>query len=355
MSIGRSRISDRTFVGFLAILAVAGCAGETDTPSRGVGLEEILRPDGRIALEQDADDPIVDVSAVTPRPGRGLVVVDQPASRVRFFDVEGRRTGVLGGPGDGPGELRQPASAAVGPADTVFVVQRGGPRLTVSAPDGSPARAFEVPGNYGHQVALLGDGLLVGIGTRRERYAAVTRDGETVGTFGVRRPDPTRFPAGNFVFDDHAAVAVDRILVNTSFSPRIRVYDAAGDSLRTFGDPPPSWVDPEPPSPGQVEGGSTEKQMRLWLTSFTVVTNLATLGDSLVVVQYGRHDPTPEQSYRVRHETIDVYRLDGTKLYQDLPLDEPILAGGDRLYTLESEPPGPWTIGVYSPVDRSSP
>lgn len=27
----------------------------------------------------------------------------------------------------------------------------------------------------------------------------------------------------------------------------------------------------------------------------------------------------------------------------------------DRLYTLESEPPGPWTIGVYSTVDRSRP
>ena len=82
----------------------------------------------------------------------------------------------------------------------------------------------------------------------------------------------TRFPAGNFVMDDNEALAGDRVLVNTSFSHRIRVYDIRGDSVRTFGQPPPSWVEPTPPGPGETEGGSTEEQMRRWLTSFTIVT-----------------------------------------------------------------------------------
>lgn len=166
----------------------------------------------------------------------------------------------------------------------ILFAHRGGPRLTAYGPDGAPARAFEVPGSYGHWVAPVGDELVVGIGTRSERYATLTRTGETVATFGVRRPAPSRFPAGNFIVDDHQAVAGDRILVNTSFSPRIRVYDTEGDPIRTFGEPPPSWTGAEPPSPGQVEGGSDE---------------------------------------------------------------EPIVAGGDRLYTLGEEPPGPWTIHAY--------
>lgn len=339
----------------LAALSLTSCGEESASLERGVPLEDVLRSEGTVALERDTADPVVDVSAVTPLSGGGLVVVDQPASRVRLFDGDGRRVGGVGGPGEGPGELRQPSSATEGPNDSLYVVQRGGPRLTVYDPDGSPARAFELPGNYGHWVTPLDDGLVVGIGTRGERYAALTGEGEVQSTFGVRRPAPTRFPAGNFILEDHAAVAGGAVLVNTSFSPRIRVYDRDGDSLRTFGDPPPSWVQPTPPSPGQMEGGSTEEQLRRWLTSFTIVTGLATVEDSLVVVQYGRHDPAPEQPYRVRHETIDVYRVDGTKLYEAVPLEEPILAGGDSLYTLKSEPPGPWTIGVYSTLDRSRP
>lgn len=346
------QFAGRTLAAVLIGLVVGACRGEPGLPERGAALDEVFRADRRIALEEDENDPVVDLSAVTVLSDGGLLVVDQPASRVRRFDGEGNRNGVVGRRGEGPGELRQPSSAVAGPGDTLFVVQRGGPRLTAYGPDGAPARAFEVPGSYGHWVAMVGDGLVVGIGTLSERYAALTRTGETIATFGVRRPAPSRFPAGNFIVDDHQAVAGDRILVNTSFSPRIRVYDSEGDSVRAFGEPPPSWTGAAPPSPGEVEGGSDEEQMRRWLTSFTIVTGLATVGDSLVVVQHGRHDPTPEQAYRVRHEWIDVYHLDGTKLYEGIPLEEPIVAGGDRLYTLGEEPPGPWTIHAYEWVGR---
>lgn len=347
MSSHVGQLTGGTLAGAFIGVTLAACGGETGLPERGAALDEVFRADRRIALEEDDDDPVVDVSAVTVLPDGGLLVVDQPASRVRRFDDVGNRDGVVGRPGEGPGELRQPSSAAAGSGDTLFLVQRGGPRLTAYGPDGAPARESEVPGSYGHWVAAVGDGLVVGIGTRSERYAALTRTGETVATFGVRQPAPSRFPAGNFIVDDHQAVAGGRVLVNTSFSPRIRVYDTEGDSVRTFGEPPPSWTGAEPPSPGEVEGGSDEEQMRRWLTSFTIVTSLATVGDSLVVVQHGRHDPTPEQAYRVRHEWIDVYRLDGTKLYEEIPLEESIVAGGDRLYTLGEEPPGPWTIHAY--------
>ena len=102
------------------------------------------------------------------------------------------------------------------------------------------------------------------------------------------RADPARYPVGQFVLDDHAAAAGGRILVNTSFSPVVRVYSADGDSLRSLGSP-------------------------------------------------------------------HVYRRDGTKLHEGLPMAQPLLAGGSRLWTVAGEPPGPWILAAWSPRPGSVP
>lgn len=331
----------------LAVLA-AGCAGEHE-PVRGGSFDQAFRLAGQLTLEESESDPLVEVTDLTVRPDGTLLVVDGPASRIRAYSASGDRRWSLGGPGEGPGELENPRSVAVGPEGRLHVVQRGGPRLTVYRGGGpeAPARSFELPGNYGHWAAPVGDRLAVGIGTRGPRYAVLTFEGREVSTFGARRPDPLDFPAGNFLMEDHAAVLADRILVNTSFSPVIRVHDVSGDSVRAFGEPPPSWQAPEPPAAGAAS--DAEDGMRDWMTSFTVVTGLAAVRDSLVIVQYGRFDPGPEQPYRKRHRVADVYRADGTKLYGGLSLEEPILAGGERLYTLANQPPGPWRLNVYEP------
>ena len=78
-----------------------------------------------------------------------------------------------------------------------------------------------------------------------------------------------------------------------------------------------------------------------------MVTGLAVRGDSLVVVQYGRHDPQPQDSRHLRHETVDVYSETGTKLFEGLEMDRPILVGGDRLYVLSGEPPAGWIVTVH--------
>lgn len=329
----------------LAALA-AGCGGGHE-PVRGGSFDQAFRLAEKITLEGSESDPLVEITDLTVRPDGTLLVVDGPASRIRAFEPSGDRLWSLGGPGEGPGELEDPRSVAAGPDGRIHVVQRGGPRVTVFEGTG-PERistAFELPGNYGHWAARLGDRIAVGIGTRDHRFAVLTLDGQEVSTFGLRRPDPQDFPAGNFIMEDHAAVMGDEILVNTSFSPVIRVHGAAGDSLRSFGEPPPSWEPPTPPSPGG--GAAPEKAIRDWMSSLTVVTGLLVVRDSLVVVQYGRFDPGPEQPYRKRLRAADVYGADGRKLYEALTLEEPVLAGGERLYTLGGQPPGPWTLNVW--------
>lgn len=329
-----------------AVLLVAACGGE-EGPVRGLAFEEVFREEARVALATDTADPVVEVTALAVRPDGGLLVVDGPAGRVRAFGPDGGRGTVFGRPGEGPGELERPSGAAVGPDGSLYVVQRGGPRVTVYGPDGE-TRSFPLPGHYGYWAAAVGSRLAVGTATRGDRFALLEPAGDTVATFGPRRPDPARYPVGQFVFDDHAAVTEDRILVNTSFSPAIRVHSAGGDSLRSFGAAPPSWSPPEPLS---GEGGAVETtaDVRKWLRGRTAVAGLAVLGDSLVVVQYGRFAPTPEQDQRLVPTAVDVYRTDGTKVYEELALDAPVLAGGDRLWTLIGEPPGPWTLAAWSP------
>lgn len=346
-----TRDSGRRSLAAAALLAIlvapVACGGDGELPRRGVAFDSFFRQETRVALEGDTADPVAAVTSLVPRPGGGFLVADGPAGRVRAFDARGRRLGARGRPGAGPGELRQPVGVAVGPEGALYVVQRGGPRVTVFGPEDT-VRTFQLPGHYGHWIAPAGSLLAVGTATRGDRFALVTPAGETVSRFGPRRPDPARFPAGHFVFDDHGAVADGRVLVNTSFSARVRVHDASGDSVRSVGRAPPSW-DPPGPVSGDGAGVETGAEIRSWLRGRTVVAGLAAVADSLVVVQYGRYDPTPAEDERLIPTTVDVYRLDGEKLIEGMPLDEPILAGGDRLYTLAGTPPGPWTIGVHLP------
>ena len=99
----------------------------------------------------------------------------------------------------------------------------------------------------------------------------------------------------------------------------------------------------------------TADDVRAWLRGRTAGAGLAVVGDSLVVVQYGRFDPTPEQDQRLVPATLDVYRVDGTKLHEGLPMAAPLLAGGYRLWTVAGEPPGPWILAAWSPRSGSAP
>lgn len=131
---------------------------------------------------------------------------------------------------------------------------------------------------------------------------------------------------------------------------RVRAFDARGRRLGARGRPGAGPGELRQPVGVAVGPGvETGAEIRSWLRGRTVVAGLAAVADSLVVVQYGRYDPSPAEDERLIPTTVDVYRLDGEKLIEGMPLDEPILAGGDRLYTLAGTPPGPWTIGVHLP------
>ncbi|MEJ2481977.1 MAG: hypothetical protein P8049_02370 [Gemmatimonadota bacterium] len=64
-----------------------------------------------------------------------LYLLDGAGKRVLAFDPAGRPLGIRGREGGGPGEFNTPAGLDVGPADTIFVVDRGNRRITLFPPE----------------------------------------------------------------------------------------------------------------------------------------------------------------------------------------------------------------------------
>ena len=61
----------------------------------------------------------------------GLFVLDGAGRRVLGYDAAGEPTGVWGREGGGPGEMTAPSGLSVGPADSLWVVDRGNRRVTL--------------------------------------------------------------------------------------------------------------------------------------------------------------------------------------------------------------------------------
>ena len=316
-------------------------------PGAGVSPDRDARfvETARISLAEMAGDPITDIESVLERPGGGYILADRQAARVRLFDAGGSIAAVLGGPGEGPGELRDPTAAVELSDGRVIVVQRADPRLTVFRPDAPPTfRAL--PGQYGFLALPAGDGILAGVATRDTRFALLNGDGEATASFAPLDPAIGRTPFWIWFARDNAAVMGDVIAVNTSFFPAVRLFDLQGDSIGAFGEPPGNWLPPTSPSVADLDAPGNRQRIEGWSRSFTVVRRIAAIGDSLLVVEYGRHAPSAADPYRVVPTTADLYRLDGTKIASGIRLPGPVLGGGRRLLVLVTEPPGPWTIAA---------
>lgn len=93
--------------------------------------------------------------------GRGrILVLDPQAQHVKVYDSTGTYAMMVGGPGEGPGELsRWVTDVMTGPGDTIFVPDYVQSRINVYAPAGAYARTIQVPSRpSGRSWALLEDG-----------------------------------------------------------------------------------------------------------------------------------------------------------------------------------------------------
>jgi hypothetical protein len=329
-------------VALLGTVSIGGCdvVGSTTRTE----FDELFPEVVRVSLEDDVEEPLAEITSLTPRSDGGFIVVDGISARVLEYDSAGRLERVRGKPGRGPGELRSPSAAVEGPSGELHVVEHGSPRHTVFWSADSVSIGT-LPGHYGYSLHRVAEGLIVGIGTEEERFAFIPFSGGVHVRFARRDPRIAEIPFWIFFARERASVADARVFVSSSFSPIVQVFSTSGNPIDSIGVVPSHWTQPTRPPVDALTTPDDRARLEAWARSFTVVTGLAAT-DNVLVVQYGQHDPLPNAPTHVVRERVDVYSMGGEKLVEGVELRSRLLSGGSHLYLLESEPPGPWTVSV---------
>jgi hypothetical protein len=143
-----------------------------------------------IGSEEDSM-PISPMSAVAyDSRGRTFVApLPSPVQRQRIhvYGPTGQVERVIGGPGQGPGEFTAVRQIAVGPGDSIFVVDITR-RLTVFAPGGTPIRTGNTPYSL-LEIEVLPDSRIVGASVSRQLNGVplhlMDTRGALVRSFGV--------------------------------------------------------------------------------------------------------------------------------------------------------------------------
>ena len=92
-----------------------------------------------------------------------LYILDRQGDRVLKYGPEGLHLATYGREGEGPGELSQPLSMAVGPGDTVWVADFSNARITGFPQAAADPRTIPIPGEGrvpGQQLIALDDGFI---------------------------------------------------------------------------------------------------------------------------------------------------------------------------------------------------
>lgn len=130
-------------------MGAVGTAAQDDSPS--------------VVLHGGLSDPEAFVEATTlVRDAQGRLYaypVGDPGE-VAIYDSTGAYLRTIGGFGDGPGELRAPAQVAIGPGDSVYVLDRGSRRVSVFDPQHEFVRSQLLPFHNPLQIAPAGNGRL---------------------------------------------------------------------------------------------------------------------------------------------------------------------------------------------------
>lgn len=336
---------------FRTNIIVAGClfaatasACAADEAGQDVSFDNVFRTIERVNFAEPPGDPITDITGFAAHPDGGFLIVDGPAHRVLRYSADGELMGVLGREGRGPGELTSPTAVAISPSREVHVVERGSPRLTTFWSDDS-VTVSRLPGHYGFWLQALDEGLLVGVGAQSERLARLSTDGDLITRFGRRHEEIASRPFWVFFVREHVSATHDRVYLNSSFSPLVRVFSADGDSLLTIGEAPAAWVPASSPDVATISSDADRARLKAWVQTFSVVAGIAAV-DEVVVVQYGSHRPLTNDAYNVEGEYADIFSTEGERLLASVPFTGRLILGGEYLYVLESEPPNGWSISV---------
>jgi hypothetical protein len=353
----------------LFMLAMLGTASAySDGWTAGEGVPESVAVSGSptsITLERVAtlgrfEDSIsvTHVGEVVWVEDRGEYLVTNPSgNRFLRYDRQGNHVGILGRPGDGPGEFRYIGPVAIGPDGSIYVFEVGG-RLTVLSPEYEVLRTVRLPILRILEAAILpGSEEIVAAGMIYSRELVgfplqkISPAGEHLLSFGGLNPE---------VRSDRPSQDLRRLTVD----PEGHVWAVRPDRyvLERFGpDGQPTgriqrdaeWFPPrpydlaEPPSlPSPIVRAIRSMSTGNRLITLTVVA--AEPFDPLL--PWGHETPTsPEQRNRLRDSVIEVLDATNGTVLASTRI-EPAgygFAAPDRLYTAREDAVGTILIDIW--------
>ncbi len=138
----------RTTRWFALAVLVHGCRDAPPTnptgQSEGIDVVEDLRIDGHREELTPIPTLVGSNSGIALLPDGGVAVAQAQDNQIVFYNKRGRRTGVAGRAGAGPGEFRMMMAIGV-VADTVWAFDLRLRRVTLIAPGSRYVRSFEMP------------------------------------------------------------------------------------------------------------------------------------------------------------------------------------------------------------------
>ncbi len=241
----------------------------------------------------------------------------------------------------------------MGPDGALNVADWGNGRISRFVNGSAFERTIPMPGSP-TWVAPVAGGFIVSMRGRLDRLAMVDTSGRIVREFASWPKEVQDVPYWGSITAAEVAVGAGRVFVASSLIYAVSVYSESGDSLGTFGTPPKSWAAASRPARGAFVGPSGMARAAEWLKTFTVISSLAVYRDSLLVVAHARPGPDVVNFNAQVPNGVDVYGVDGAGIAWDASLKGRVLAGGQYLYVLASEPPDGWAIAAYR-ITLSSP
>jgi DNA-binding beta-propeller fold protein YncE len=188
-----------------------------------------------------------------------ILVADTNNGRIEKFSPTGAFLSIIGTKGSGHGQLGEPNGIAIDRSGNIYVAEvASNHRVQKLGPDGTFIAEW-APGLYGpRKIAIGPDNSIYVVDQGRTRIVKFSPDGRVLTTWGSGGH-------GNGQFDDHTSVAVDpttdKVYVADPRNKRIQVFDSDGKFLT-------KWIIPEWGQPAGFEDLAIDsKTGRLYASS----------------------------------------------------------------------------------------
>lgn len=318
------------------LLGAGGCVRPAEDVEDHASLSSLFVEVRALELLTDPDDPIGGATAVIPW-GDRIAVVDGIQKNVKVFDSLGALAMTLGGPGDGPGEFREPVDGGILKRGDLVILDR--PHMSLMRFDrrGDFVGATQLEGISANSMGVMeapgGDGevLAVAYATRGDGAAQrlngvhlLTTTGEYLRPLFAfeppTRPDESPFHAAR-MGGDARKVAVGRMLSDTVY-----VIDWASAKVEAVSVAPIGYERPE--LPRRVL--RSVPQLQEWAKGQTLLEDVE-VAQGAVVARFSSFDHELGEVL----STFTVTRLEtGVSTTVSGGNAERMFGGGGRLFTL---------------------